>query len=485
MSLWIGAAFLACLSVSLINGGPLYYFDSGGYLDNGVKVLRQFGFLAAEGGSGSDGAGAASSDVAVNTVNGARSLVYSLMSTVAALALGANSVPILNAVAILVAIWLPVRVGLRCLAPGLSGGMLFALPVLASLFSALPFYVAYFMPDIFTGVLLLSVATLAVFARQMQGAEILLAVALGAIAVTSHISHLAIVALLVAPVLVISLVLSVQKWWLAPALVSAILGLGLAERAVFSMTAKAVGDSQVTYTPFLTARLIEDGAGWRYLQAHCPDERIATCILYQALQQSDDPMRLTASHILFDTTKQLGSYRLNSQDDQRRVAQEQVSFSLAVLARYPAMTAFGFLNNTLTQARLNSILMTVPTQRVLWRLSLVPTIPDGLIKNGRLSASHDWIEPVNTAHQVVYAISLVAMAALVLLPSRLSGTMRAFGVMLIFGIAANALVCGGISQPADRYGARVIWLLPYGATLLFLFSGMWNRKGPSRQKETQ
>ncbi|MBV1902114.1 MAG: hypothetical protein KUG58_00600 [Marinosulfonomonas sp.] len=428
MSLWIGAAFVACLSVSLINGGPLYYFDSGGYLDNGVKVLRQFGFLVAEGG---EGASAAGDDAGANTVNGARSLVYSLLSTVAALGLGASSVPILNAVAILAAIWLPVRVALRQSAPGLPGGMLFALPVLASLISALPFYVAYFMPDIFTGVLLLSVATLAVFARQMQVAEILLAVALGAVAVTSHLSHLAMVALLVVPVLVISLILSVQKWWLAPVLVSAILGLGLAERAVFSMTAKAVGDSQVTYTPFLTARLIEDGAGWRYLQANCPDERIATCILYQALQHSDDPMRLTASHLIFKTTKQLGSYRLISQDDQRRVAQEQVSFSLAVLARYPAMTIVGFLKNTLTQARLNSILMTVPTQRVLWRLSLVPAIPDGLIKNGRLSASRDWIEPVNTLHQVVYSISLVAMAALVLLPSRLSGAMRALSLIHI------------------------------------------------------
>ena len=484
MSLWIGAAFLACLSVALINGGPLYYFDSGGYLDNGVKVLRQFGFLVAEGG-GSGGAGAAAGDVGTNTVNGARSVVYSLLSTVAALGLGANSVPILNAVAILTAIWLPVRVALGISAPDLPGGMLFALPVLASLLSALPFYVAYFMPDILTGVLLVSVATLAVFARQMQVAEILLAVVLGAIAVTAHLSHLAMVALLVAPVLLISLVLSRRRWWLAPVLVGAILGLGLAERAAFTVTAKAVGDSQVTYTPFLTVRLIQDGAGWRYLQANCPDDQIATCVLYKALQQSDDPMRLTASHMIFETSKRLGSYRLISPDDQRRVAQEQISFSLAVLAQFPVATVAGFLNNTWVQTRKNSIRQTVPTPRVLWRLSQVPTIPEGLIKNGRLSGSRDWIGPVNALHQVVYGFSLLVLAGLVVLPSRLSGAMRAFGVMLIFGIAANAFVCGGISQPADRYGARVIWLLPYGATLLFLFSGIWSRKGPNQQEQTQ
>jgi hypothetical protein len=50
-------------------------------------------------------------------------------------------------------------------------------------------------------------------------------------------------------------------------------------------------------------------------------------------------------------------------------------------------------------------------------------------------------------------------------------------VVLGLGILVNALVCGGISQPATRYGARVIWLLPMLATLLALAAADRHRKG--------
>ncbi len=60
--------------------------------------------------------------------------------------------------------------------------------------------------------------------------------------------------------------------------------------------------------------------------------------------------------------------------------------------------------------------------------------------------------------------------ALVLLPRRVPGEVKALAVMVILGILANALVCGGISQPATRYGARVIWLLPMMAAILMIFA---------------
>ena len=41
--------------------------------------------------------------------------------------------------------------------------------------------------------------------------------------------------------------------------------------------------------------------------------------------------------------------------------------------------------------------------------------------------------------------------------------------MLIIGILVNAFVCGGVSQPADRYGARVAFLLPLGLAFLQIF----------------
>ena len=50
----------------------------------------------------------------------------------------------------------------------------------------------------------------------------------------------------------------------------------------------------------------------------------------------------------------------------------------------------------------------------------------------------------------------------------LPGGMRLFVLMILAGLVANAVVCGGISQPATRYGSRVIWLLPWLAVLAAL-----------------
>ena len=48
------------------------------------------------------------------------------------------------------------------------------------------------------------------------------------------------------------------------------------------------------------------------------------------------------------------------------------------------------------------------------------------------------------------------------------GDIKLFALFILIGIAVNALVCGGVSQPADRYGARVMWLLPFTAAFLLL-----------------
>lgn len=71
-------------------------------------------------------------------------------------------------------------------------------------------------------------------------------------------------------------------------------------------------------------------------------------------------------------------------------------------------------------------------------------------------------------HAAIYAASILALAGLLIAPRGLPAPARIFGAMILAGILANALVCGGISQPATRYGARVAWLLPLTAVLLLL-----------------
>ena len=73
-------------------------------------------------------------------------------------------------------------------------------------------------------------------------------------------------------------------------------------------------------------------------------------------------------------------------------------------------------------------------------------------------------------HGTLYLVSLSVILGLILLPRRVPGEVQAFALMVLFGLLVNALVCGGISQPSTRYGARVVWLLPMIAVFMMMFA---------------
>jgi hypothetical protein len=92
------------------------------------------------------------------------------------------------------------------------------------------------------------------------------------------------------------------------------------------------------------------------------------------------------------------------------------------------------------------------------------------LRDGRLlSMDRGWLNPLGAFHGVIYLLSAAAILYFVL-GRRLDPHARAFGVIVLAGIVINALVCGGISEPADRYGARVAFLLPMVAVMLLAAS---------------
>lgn len=479
-AMWIVAAFVAMFSVLIVNGRPLFYFDTVGYISQGTNALRQLGVVGesplqarnqAAKTAGQKTATAGMAEISAdNTVDGSRSATYALMSGLFARLGVLELLNFLNAVAVFLAVWLPMRVAQRQLGLHVTLAEMVCLPIIVASFGSLPFFVAYLMPDTFAPVLLLSVATLTAFGRSMFWWEVALAICIGAFAVVTHLSHLAIAALMVPASALVAVILSRQRWWLPPVLVMAIVGIGFAEQSMLRTAAKEVADSEVVIKPYITARIIQDGPGLRYLEANCPtDPAIPTCRLYDALQLSDDPYRLTATHIVFETSQRLGSFRLMTPENQKLVADNQIRFFFDVLAYAPVGVTLAFLKNTLIQSHWVSVEMTLPNDAIVAQNTGVSGLMTGDFRHGRLSANLDWFGPVTSMQMMLYAVSLAVTAVLLLWPGRVPARIKALVVMLLLGILANALVCGGISQPATRYGARVIWLLPLGATILVLF----------------
>jgi hypothetical protein len=83
---------------------------------------------------------------------------------------------------------------------------------------------------------------------------------------------------------------------------------------------------------------------------------------------------------------------------------------------------------------------------------------------------------LGAVHAAALALSSLAAAAALLLPPRRGsgegrpgrGAEAALVLAVAAGIVANAAVTGIISEPHDRFGARVVWALPMVCALLVL-----------------
>jgi len=465
------AAVVASLWVVVANGGPTFYFDSGAYLERGGQLASMLGLEPPEMPVGSDtptAPEAALSAPGPQAIEGTRAMSYSLLFGLFLVARFVEGIALLNALLAVGTLWLVSAVMLRDLPRRYGAAVVtLAATALASL-GALAFYVAFLMPDIFMPVLILLLALLLAYGPQMRPWELALALGLGAFAVTVHLSHLVVAAMAI-PVAILVALCSVRskpgfRRWRATVLIGLIAVAGIAEQATLRLAAKETFGAEVIYRPFLTARLIQDGPGLGYLEDHCPNAEEPSCALFDALSASSDPDRLSATNISFSTDPDKGSYRLLPEVEQIAVAQDQFDFFFRVLVDRPAESLLALSRNTTRQLFLVDVDMTLQTDQIVATASDLPGMAYARFDHGRLTANRSWLDLVRPAQQALYLVSALFMVWLVL-TRRVSGAVTMFMSMVLLGIVANAIVTGGLSQPALRYGARVVWLLPAIAVL--------------------
>lgn len=467
---------MICLSVLAINRGPLYYFDTGSYFKQGNAALalilperRRENDPATAGKSGQKSAKAED-----ETTDGSRSMVYALL-VAAFWRIGAlGGIALVNMAAVFGSVWLAARVACRAVPLGRSSLQLTAIPLIAAGATSLPFYIAYIMPDIFAPVMIILLAAVVAMGRDMRVSEWIASFALAAFAVVLHPSHLGIAGLMLPVVIVAALLRVGHGRWFAVGFAACLVLVAIAERKAYEFAAETVTSKDVIYAPYITARLIVDGPGLAYLDEHCaradmrPD--LATCALHEALSWSDDPYRLTATHIVFERSARLGSFLLMPVEDQKAVAGEQREFFFRVLADRPFGTVYALMENAGVQLMMNSVGMTIPNTSVIRNTKTLSGLPEAQlgVLNGVLNRDQSWLGVAVKVHSVIYIVSFLIVVGLLTWPGRIAPPVKVFVLFLLIGVVLNALVCGGVSQPADRYGARVMWLLPFSAALLLL-----------------
>lgn len=470
---WALVAWLVLLIAFAANGRPLFYFDTAGYFDAGGKMLHVLGLFKPE----ATGGGAAVQAVPDGSVTGNRSAVYALLAATLLHLDALWALVLLQAAGLVLVLHLACRAVMAQAGHPARAWPATAAAALAGALGSAGFYTAYLMPDIFAPVLLVAIAGLAAFAPDLRWGSGLALLALALLAVVMHPSHLAIALMAVPGVALACAAFGNRRWWLSVALMALVAATGLLERRAFTVTVETATREHVVYLPFFTARLIADGPGKAHLDATCPGSGaataahpMATCALNALLVR---PEQLLPERILFATDPAFGSFARLDPATQRAIADEQRAFLRAVLASRPLEVAVAALRNTALQLGLVSIDMTLPDAGIIASAHAIdPGFPDSLVQ-GRLTrggqTDGDWVAALTRLHEVYYALAALALAALLVLPqSRLPRRVRLFGVLVLLGILANAFVTGAISQPANRYGARVIFLIPALLAILAL-----------------
>jgi hypothetical protein len=85
---------------------------------------------------------------------------------------------------------------------------------------------------------------------------------------------------------------------------------------------------------------------------------------------------------------------------------------------------------------------------------------------------------------VAWATTLLLLAVIALAPARRRyGDLGWLAATVAIAILANAVACGALSNPNDRYGARMAWLAPFVLALVAL--RVMGRREDARSAQVQ
>ncbi len=421
-----GGAVLLC-AVALINGGPIIYPDTRDYLADGYQLIRLW------------------------SPNNTRPVFYG--SAIEFLHWEHTVWPVLlvQGLVLVHLIYLTARaVGAR-LRPS---GLLVVTTALAVL-TPVSWYVSHVLPDVFAGVVVLTIYLLAFCRDRLTLGETVYLVLLGTAAISFHLTHLAIGA-------AVSLVwMLAWAFWkrgrpmIRPALACLPLLLALGGVLLFS----AVLYRQLTLTPksppHLMARLIADGPGRDYLEESCGQQKYYLCTHLADLPD-------TENKILWRWMMRL------PHADYERVDAEAGAIVRGTIKTYPLQVASHMLENTARQ--LVTIQSGMEFDPITWvnMEELFPFIARdaGGTLQFRGLLGDNLLRPINETHAAVAVASL--LIGIFLAWRCLSAGLYAPGTLVLTvltGLLANAFTTGALGGVFGRYEGRMIWLLPFSACL--------------------
>jgi len=422
-SRWAMSGFLAVAAVAILliapalwNGYPLLQYDTGGYLARWYE-----GYLVPS-----------------------RSTVYGLY-----LHFGESSYFWINlAFQSVVTLWI-LHITLRVL--GLAGPLRLArIAFILVLTTALPWLASMLITDIFAGLAVLTLFLLVAHGDRLSRVEKIALFAFTAFAAATHSATFGVL-----------FGLCVAGWvllpWLRPRLTASGLMQGsvaVAVSAALLVAANYALSGQLAWTPggpgVTFGRMMQDGIVARYLNDHCDTIKLKLCPYRNQLPATADDF-LWANDSIFN---KLG--RFEGMD-------EEMGFIAAKsLAAYPLWQIEAALMATATQLHMvgtgEGTNGWIPhTYGIIERY-----LPS---QTAAMRAAHQqhWdinFTPINWVHVPVALLSMLLLVGLLgrALWRRRLDDLDLLAATVALALLGNAFLCGVISGPHDRYGARMVWI---------------------------
>ena len=417
------AATLLLLAPAMWNRFPFLQYDSGGYLARWFE-----GYLVPS-----------------------RSTVYALFA-VAGWPLDFWPEVFLQAAAAVWIIWLVLRVH------GLGDRPLALLGTVAALAAttSLPWIADILLTDIFAGTAVLALHLLLFAPAALSRRETAGLVLLIGFAAATHSATFAVLMAIVA-------VAGLARLYRRDLLPLAALGRGAG--AVALGVAMLLGTNfalsgQFAWTPggyaIVFARMMQDGIVVRYLDAHCPDARLRLCPYRHRLPPTADEFLWSDGPF-----NELGRFAGLGDEMRTIVLESLVEYPGAQIETAISASARQLVKVESGEGVLNSIWH---TYGIIERYmpTVVPAMRTARQQHGEVS-----FRALNQIQVPVAVISMLLLP-LVLLIGRgdYGDLLRLLAATITVALLANAVVCGALSNPHNRYGARLVWVATFAVALV-------------------
>jgi hypothetical protein len=341
---------------------------------------------------------------------------------------------------------------------------LFGVSLFLALTTALPWLASMLLTDIFAGLSVLSLFLLVVFGEQVSTGEKAALFVFTAFAAATHSATMAVL-----------LGLCCVGWMARPFLRGRIKTASLAQGtltivagAIMLLSANYALSGQVAWTPggfsIAFARMLQDGIVTRYLNDHCATQQFKLCPYRNELPETADDF-LWSRETVFN---KLGRFKGMS-DEMGYIASH-------ALIEYPLWQAEEALIDSGEQ------MLKVATGENTDHPSLMHTY--GIFRE-YVQQQLKWVDvarqqqspltfgPVNLIHVPVALISTALVFILLIgaiVRRRMDGVTLLIATVCL-AMVGNAVICGVISGPHDRYGSRLVWITTLAVLIAWMMRG--------------